>query len=395
MNFTLVDSGWDHHLETAVRSKPASIRIISPFIKTAAAARLLKHGTPDELQVITRFSLDDFFEGVSDIAALQMLMARGARIRGIRNLHSKLYLFGDTHTILTSANLTESGFTRNHEFGFVAEDRAIVKECRHYFEDLWDRAGLDLSLDQLGRWEQTVATHRASGNHPAPRTGLGDFGAELGFAPPPLPLPTRVADAPQAFVKFFGEGHNRADHLTRVADDVRRSGSHQACTYPLRKRPRSVRDGAVMFMGRLVRRPNDVMIYGRAIGMAHVEGQDEATAAEIELRDWRARWPNYVRVHHPEFVDGALSDGVSLNELMDALGSDAFTATQRNAASGIGNTNPRRAFQQQAAVELSSRAFAWLNERLTHTFERHGTIAPARLAVLDDELREIQRTPRP
>ena len=56
------------------------------------------------------------------------------------------------------------------------------------------------------------------------------------------------------------------------------------------------------------------------------------------------KWPRYIRVHHAEFVAGTMENGISLNELMDTLGTDSFVPTQRNAAQGQGkNTNPRRA----------------------------------------------------
>ena len=46
-----------------------------------------------------------------------MLLDAGASIRGIQNLHAKLYLFGTSRAIITSANLTEAALTRNQEFG--------------------------------------------------------------------------------------------------------------------------------------------------------------------------------------------------------------------------------------------------------------------------------------
>src|ERR1700674_4725460 len=94
MNFRLIDAGWDKLLDEALYADRSSVRIVSPFIKKRAAERLLKHGRPKELQVITRFNLRDFCEGVSDMAALSWLLENGAQIRGVRNLHAKLYLFG-------------------------------------------------------------------------------------------------------------------------------------------------------------------------------------------------------------------------------------------------------------------------------------------------------------
>ena len=117
--------------------------------------------------------------------------------------------------------------------------------------------------------------------------------------------------------------------------------------------------------------------------MQHEPERDDATAQEIAKRDWKEKWPHYVRVHHAELIAGSLSDGVSLRELMNAFEADSFASTQRNAATGKGNTNPRMAIRQQAAVELTARAANWLNDQLEAAFERHGRLSPSTMEQLD------------
>ena len=62
----------------------------------------------------------------------------------------------------------------------------------------------------------------------------------------------------------------------------------------------------------------------------------------------------FVRVHHAEYVDGTMKNGVSINELMETLGADSFKSTQQNAARGERNINPRAAYGQQPQVQLSA-----------------------------------------
>jgi hypothetical protein len=138
-----------------------------------------------------------------------------------------------------------------------------------------------------------------------------------------------------------------------------------------------------MFMGRLVKEPSDILIFGRAVAVHHELGRDDATDADVARRPWKAQWPHYIRVLHPVFLAGSLSNGISLNELMESLKSDAFAPTQRNATEGKGNTDPRRAYRQQAAVELTDQAIVWLNERLERAFAKYGMLAPADLEQLD------------
>lgn len=133
----------------------------------------------------------------------------------------------------------------------------------------------------------------------------------------------------------------------------------------------------------MTRDPNDIVVFGHAIGLRHEPGRDDATPEDIALRSWKETWPRYVRVDHAEFVAGTMANGVSLNELMDVLGANSFAPTQRNAAQGEGNTNPRKAYRQHAAVELSSQGFAWLTERLDAAFNTHGKVPADDLARLD------------
>ena len=358
MDFRLVTEGWGKLLEDALQADRSNTRIVCPFIKKRPLIRLFgeKLGA---IRVITRFNLRDFSEGVSDLAAMEALLEMGARVRGIRNLHTKLYLFGKSRAIVTSANLTQAALTKNHELGFVTGDIAMVGHCGDYFDDLWAGAGEDLTKSLLEAWQSKVTTHLAEGSGRDTATALGDEGAVFDFSTPPLVPPGWVGEAEQGFVKFFGKASdNRADRGMAVLEEIERSGCHWACTYPRGRRPRGVVDGASMFMGRLVKSPNDILVFGRAVGMHYVEGRDDATPADLKRREWKDRWPHYVRVHNAEFVGGVLANGVSLGKMMDALKADAFTSTQRNASRGEGNINPRRAYMRQPAVELTPQGIA-------------------------------------
>jgi len=383
MTVRLVDAGWGRELTDALRADASELRLISPFIKAGPLDRLLSL-RPSRVRVITRFNLADFAEGVSDIEALRMLLDAGARVRGIRKLHAKLYLFGTSRAIITSANLTKSALDSNHEFGLVAEDATVIATCRAYFDELWRQGASDLVADQVDAWAETVTRHHALGGRPRKPTGLADFGADAGLAEtPPGLIPIAVTDAPQAFVKFLGEGNNRKPLDWPTIAEIERAGCHWAVAYPAARRPRGVKGDAIMFIARLTSEPNDIRIFGRAVGMKHQPGRDDATAADITRRPWKEKWPRYIRVHHAEFVAGEMANGVSLNALMETLGANSFASTQRNAASGEGNTDPRRAYRQQAAVELSAQGFSWLAERLQAAFDIHGKVPQDTLDQLD------------
>lgn len=399
MTFRLVDRNWASELSDALRLDHTDLRIVCPFIKRRSIDRLLSPRA-GRIQVITRFNLRDFAEGVSDIDALRALLNAGAAVRGISGLHAKLYLFGSSRAIVASVNLTETGLGTNPELGMATEDAAAVASCHDYFDGLWQRAGDDLLSDRLEEWDGRVRRHLASGGRRYAPAGLDDFGADAGFIDQPQAgAPAIFAEAPQAFVKFLGSSEDRIPASTSTQEEVQESGCHLRLNYPGKKRPRAPKDGAAMFIARLTGGP-DIRVFGRAIALEHQPGRDDATADDIARREWIVGCPYYVCVHHAEFVNGTMGNGVSLHDLMDSLGANSFATTQRNSARGHGNVDPRRAYRQQAAVELSAEGFEWLNERLQDAFDLHGTVAKSFLDGLDwpgppddiDEvLREIRR----
>ena len=382
MTFHIVDKGWASEIANSAGLDRSALRIVCPFIKRRALERLLSP-RPVSIQVITRYSLSDFAEGVSDIEALRLLLDAGASVRGIRHLHAKLYIFGSSRAIITSANLTQSALHRNHEFGIVTEDPAALKHCLAYFNEFWRLGRTDLRHNQLDDSDRTIVRSKTSDGRPARLSGLGDFDADAGISEPPDPkIPLRFAEAPQAFVKFLGRSDNRVPVSFPVLDELRRAGCHSTLSYPASKRPRSVMNGAAMFIARLTDE-KDIRIFGRAIGKAYEHGLDDATPEDIARRSWKKDWPHYVRVRDAEFVNGTMANGVSLNDLMDTLGAESFMSTQRNAARGDGNRNPRRAYMRQPSVELSNEGFTWLNNRLQNALDHHGTVPRDQLQTLD------------
>ncbi|ROZ76103.1 phospholipase D family protein [Ramlibacter sp. WS9] len=382
--FELVDSDWDKVIEDAALNASGKLRLVCPFIKSRTVARLLERCASGPIEVITRFCLADFYEGVSDIAALELLLNRGAQVRGVKGLHSKLYLFGPSQVVLTSANLTEAALLRNKEFGFHSDDADIAHAAHAYFDRLWKSAGRDLTALQLEEWKLRVVEAQAAARPERSGQSLPDFGTVVapatGNGLPQTPLPF---DSDRAFLKFFGTGTNRADRNMLSLAEVERSGCHWACTYPMGQIPRAVGEGDVMYISRLIRNPNDSLIFGRARALRHDDARDIASASEIARRPWKKDWPRYIRVHHAEFVAGSIGNGVSLSALIEALGSDSFVSTQRNAALGTGNTSPTRALMQKAHVQLTQQAFRWLDARIEACFEAYGTLPADALAKLD------------
>jgi hypothetical protein len=147
----LIDRDWLPALETAAAQCREQLRIVCPFVTQRALQHLLEP-TPGRCRLITRFSLADWAAGVSDPLALQWLIERGGEIRGVRDLHTKLYVFDGEAAILGSANLTWAALTSNHELGARMKDGRIVQQCTDYFDALWNRLDRNLTTERLETW---------------------------------------------------------------------------------------------------------------------------------------------------------------------------------------------------------------------------------------------------
>ena len=381
MTFRLIDKHWAKELRQAFILDHSRLAIVCPFIKLNVIKELLKRYQPREIQVITRFNKEEFATGINDLSALELLLEKGALIRGVKNLHAKLYLFGATRAISTSANLTFRGLNHNHEFGFASDEPSVIAGCRSYFDGLWIKAGENLTLAKLERWKHIIDGEIKRRGGQTKTAALADDGVNIGLPSPELesisiPL-TGLSD--QAVVKFTGLADDRVLRKTKIIEVLQRSG-HGYVGFPEKKVPRQIQDGATMYIARMTEFPNDHVIYGRALAMAYKAGRDDASPQDIERFSWTKKWCRFIRLQKPEYIAGTLENGISLNELMKKFGSASFTSTAKNVSLGKGNTEPRRSIMQKAAIELTPEAHAWLDQELRLAMDRFGRVA-------DDELR--------
>lgn len=374
MIFCLIDKNWKSIIKNCLQKDPSQLRIVCPFIKTKTIENILELA-PSSLQVITRFNLNDFAKGVNDLDALRLILQKGGSIRGINGLHAKLFIFGNTSAIITSANLTNAGLMSNQEFGVLTEDKTAIRNCHKYFERLWNQAQPDLEAKSLYSWEIELKESLVKHGNIFEMGFMNDYGSKVGFElGTETHVPPIFSEQHKSFVKFLGSSNNRVSLETPIIEELKRSECHRVLAYPRKRRPRIVSKGSIMFIARLVNDPVDICIFGRAIAQKYEEGRDDATEEDIKRRDWRERWSRYIRVHNAEFVAGTMNDGISLNQLMAKLEFDAFHSTQQNKAKGKGNTDPRKAYSQQAGVRLTQEGFEWVNTKLQQAINKNGKV---------------------
>ena len=372
MAFNIIDKEWYKVFDGLKSSACEQVKIVTPFLSRETVKDLLGDN-PKEIRVITRFNLDDFLRKASDIDALEYLLSVGAQVKGIKHLHSKVYIFNSTKAIITSANLTHSALYRNTECGVESDDIEFVQTANVYFDTLWAQAGPTLHRRTLSKWKSQINNSVTAGQRS--RSSLGDHGTDLGFD-------EDGKEQIQYFIKFSGEGNNRTKWTKRVFDEVKEADSHRYLTYPKDKRPRIVENGDRIYFGRMVEDPIDIVIFGRAFGLEYNPQIDDASAQDIKLRPWKSKWPHYIRVYRTEFIDGTLADGISLNGLMKELGSDAFVTSQSRALNGKPYGDLRDAYRNRPAVRLTEKAATIIDSRLDRIYAKLGRIIQTDLAKI-------------
>lgn len=347
------------------------LRIVSPFVKEQILRTVGGHFPFVDLELITRFNLADFASGVSSLEGLQFGVNAGASIYGIQNLHSKIYLFDRRAAIISSANLTQGGMVSNFECGIHITDSNIIDQLHRYFDELKSISPNPLTNELCDQWRGQISQYTEVTNSFV--HSLPDYGA------------TQVTTAPDRnyYVKFFGKGDNRVSLDFSVKDEVERALCHYACCFS--RTPKQFKTGDIIYFGRMTW-PRDFAIFGKAVAVTHDPERDMASAEELVQRDWKADWPYYLRVTHPEFVDGVMGDCAMLYDLIRYFDFQSFTSTLYRYRQGDRTINPFLSLSQQPSVQLTFEAANWLDHRFAQVLDRKGKIDDAFIALLPASL---------
>ena len=91
-----------------IKSASKQVRLIAPFIRSAALTRILESvGRGVQVEIITRWRPAEILAGASDTGIYEIAEELGIPLYLRNNLHAKLYI-ADNHCLVGSANLTEA-----------------------------------------------------------------------------------------------------------------------------------------------------------------------------------------------------------------------------------------------------------------------------------------------
>ncbi|MBX2987879.1 MAG: phospholipase D family protein [Bdellovibrionaceae bacterium] len=156
----------DDRLRSLTTNAAKTIEIVCPFI-SLEGIEWLKDNKKENVRItlITELSPRAVTSGVQSVEALSELIALGCDVRYLTSgLHAKMYWFDQNEVLLTSANMTRNGLSRNFELGFslgpmILSENAFKGGTRAYKErlrSLWEfvfKQAEPLSLEILEKYK--------------------------------------------------------------------------------------------------------------------------------------------------------------------------------------------------------------------------------------------------
>lgn len=352
-----------NHLETILNlfeETQNEVKIISPFLTLSMVETLC-----DSVKIkgvscafITRLYLEDVVKKANSIDALERMLEAGIKVYLVRKLHTKLYLFDGKSAILGSANFTNGGFRSNVELSLLLSGQdQVTRELQDYFDDM--ARELDaapegvLTPDIISDARKLYEKHYHSRKHMTSGVTYSGkmYGALLGknkkdLSPDEIEKELKACEGERDLVrdlfkqqeqseqvlyghtiwlKFVGEGNDRFlpdERYTPVSFPLD-GGTAYLANYPYKV---AVRDGDEIYFAAL-----STDSHGRQqpiiVGRGHlVEFSPDNFASEPMVRkyDWMCRFPWYCIVKDCEFLDTVIKNGVPMDEIWDALGSDTY-----------------------------------------------------------------------
>lgn len=388
MPYELLDNAIFDTIADLISGARREIKIISPFMGKRTCRML--HDAIDpavKLRVITRFYREDFILGVSSLEGLSHLLNSGADIYALKHLHTKLYIFDDSHAIITSANFTIGGLVGNIELGVLFHNEVdIIQRAHLYYDDLmaqikhYDEAHQYISkinADMISTEKDTVLRLLQNRTTKNSKTNTTKYGADL-----KLERTDKLESALMArvsytgrdgiWLKFEADSRHRIDNTLRYFPEGRSVKRHDLTFFPVR--PTSLRSGHKLFIS--------VVSYDRVgnptaviVGRAKTKGFNEKCIAKPTdpfYMEWMKNYPYYVEIYDIEAFDAPISEGISILSLYQQVNNRTFPSTISNEFMPIEEL--KHYHQQKDKIRITEYAEKYLDDELDQRITQFGLV---------------------
>lgn len=152
----LICSPFKPAFDDFVQSITSECLICSPYITLNPVKSLVRSITEKRLSkdipvtIVTDISLRTLVQEATDISALLYLFENHSNtsVTYLPKIHAKVYISNRTNAIVTSANFTEGGQTKNFEYGVKISDPALVQRIYNDIE-AYKNLGAPVTAEQL------------------------------------------------------------------------------------------------------------------------------------------------------------------------------------------------------------------------------------------------------
>lgn len=152
----LIHSPFKPAFEEFANSITSDCLICSPYITFGPIKMLIKTIIEKKLkkdvrvEILTDISLRTLVQGATEIPALLYLFENhyNVSVTYLPRIHAKVYIANKSSAIVTSANFTTSGETRNLEYGVKINDVAIVQDIQKDITE-YKKLGANVTAAQL------------------------------------------------------------------------------------------------------------------------------------------------------------------------------------------------------------------------------------------------------
>lgn len=323
--------------ESCLRESNNEFRMVCPFIGFHTAKLLSEKISELNLKasIITKFNRLDFYNGVSSLKGLSLLNKSGAKIKAIKKLHSKLYIFDSRSIIIGSSNFTNGGLITNLELNiFIEDSRKIVNQSIAYFNELDVTIGdkfvvtQELINEEIGHIDLLKSK---SVKNPKPKESFGkeyspirkldnlEQSIEKGL--------NKTNPTSSAWIKFEGFSDERRTKPNEIVNIKLEDNNCYKTRFP--KKPKGYKDGDVVFIARNSLTKNgdkSPIIFGYGI-TRKFEESNVVPIEEQELNEDLKRWPYYIYVENLRHINGKLSKGIPLLDIYREIGHETYPST--------------------------------------------------------------------
>ena len=365
MSIELLTYNHKEKLTEAFERSHRKIDIVSPFLSEDTADYFSKLIKKKQIPAtfITRFDHEAFVKGANSTKGLTKMLHAGVELLALLGLHTKLYLIDDRTAILGSANLTESGMSKNIELSLYIEDEPELFDfLQKYFEKLRDvcrEQETYITEERLKHEDQLVKEENTHSKYAGPcKTTVKPFGAKLPASDDELDrdyvqelLNPQINYDSHCWIKF--EASSRERRSSGGPYTFHEQNGIYMTRFSQARKPKRMHEGDIVYIAVHSRDRNGnpaPMIVGRA--RCHV-------FRETNVIPDGGQWPVYLELYDVEPCAGNIQDGICLYDLVDALGKDTYTHTQ-------GREMPaesiRYSHRQQAYLGLTDTAEKYLEQ---------------------------------